>query len=61
MQTVEEGCLQVTNPVSKFLPSIGQMKVGTEVIGADGKPVFDADTRELRLQFRSMATAALLD
>ena len=38
MQMVEEGRLQVSDPVSKFLPSMGQMKVGTEVVGADGKP-----------------------
>jgi CubicO group peptidase (beta-lactamase class C family) len=38
MQMVEEGRLQVSDPVSKFLPSMGAMKVGTEVVGADGKP-----------------------
>jgi CubicO group peptidase (beta-lactamase class C family) len=38
MQLVEEGRLQVTDPVSRFLPEIGQMKVGTEVTGADGLP-----------------------
>src|SRR5471030_2565983 len=31
MQMVEEGRLQVSDPVSKFLPEIGKMKVGTEV------------------------------
>ena len=39
MQLVEEGKLQVSDPVSKFLPEIGKMKVGTEVTGPDGKPV----------------------
>jgi CubicO group peptidase (beta-lactamase class C family) len=39
MQMVEEGRLQVSDPVAKFLPSLGGMKVGTEVTGADGKPV----------------------
>jgi CubicO group peptidase (beta-lactamase class C family) len=39
MQMVEEGRLQVSDPVSKFLPSLGAMKVGTEVTGADGLPV----------------------
>jgi len=38
MQMVEEGRLQVSDPVSKFLPPMGAMKVGTEVAGADGKP-----------------------
>ena len=32
MQMVEEGKLQVSDPVSKFLPEIGKMKVGTEVM-----------------------------
>ena len=31
MQLVEEGKLQVTDPVSKYLPELGKMKVGTEV------------------------------
>lgn len=39
MQMVEEGRLQVTDPVAKFLPEIGKMKVGTEAMGADGRPV----------------------
>jgi len=39
MQMVEEGKLQVSDPVAKFLPEIGKMKVGTEVLGADGRPV----------------------
>jgi CubicO group peptidase (beta-lactamase class C family) len=38
MQLVEEGKLQISDPVSKYLPEIGNMKVGTEVVGADGKP-----------------------
>ena len=33
MQFVEEGRLQVSDPVSKFLPAMGGMKVGTEVTG----------------------------
>jgi CubicO group peptidase (beta-lactamase class C family) len=39
MQMVEEGKLQVNDPVAKFLPEIGKMKVGTEKTGADGRPV----------------------
>ncbi|GEP55986.1 serine hydrolase domain-containing protein [Reyranella soli] len=31
MQLVEEGRLQVYDPVAKYLPEIGKMKVGTEV------------------------------
>lgn len=39
MQMVEEGKLQVSDPVSRFLPEIGKMKVGIEAPGADGRPV----------------------
>ena len=38
MQMVEEGKLQVSDPVAKYLPEIGKMKVGVEKI-VDGKPV----------------------
>jgi CubicO group peptidase (beta-lactamase class C family) len=38
MQLVEEGKLQVSDPVSKYLPEIGKMKVGVEKT-VDGKPV----------------------
>jgi CubicO group peptidase (beta-lactamase class C family) len=38
MQMVEEGKLQITDPVAKYLPELGHMKVGTEVDGLDGKP-----------------------
>ena len=37
MQMVEEGKMQVSDPVSKFLPEIGKMKVGMEKI-VDGRP-----------------------
>ena len=37
MQLVEEGKLQVSDPVAKYLPEIGKMKVGTEVM-VDGQP-----------------------
>ena len=52
MQMVEEGKLQITDPVAKYLPELGQMKVGTEVTGADGKPVLHlADpTRQMTVQ-----------
>jgi len=39
MQMVEEGKLQVSDPVAKFLPEIGKMKVGVDKIGADGRPL----------------------
>jgi CubicO group peptidase (beta-lactamase class C family) len=52
MQLVEEGRLQISDPVSKYLPEIGQMKVGTEVDGPDGKPMLRlADpTRSMTVQ-----------
>ncbi len=37
MQMVEEGRLQVSDPVARFLPEIGRMKVGHEKTGADGR------------------------
>jgi CubicO group peptidase (beta-lactamase class C family) len=37
MQLVEEGRLQVYDPVAKYLPEIGKMKVGSEVT-VDGRP-----------------------
>ena len=40
MQLVEEGRLQISDPVSKYLPEIGKMKVGTEVAGEGGKTTF---------------------
>jgi CubicO group peptidase (beta-lactamase class C family) len=36
MQMVEEGRLQVSDPVSKFLPEMGKMKVAQEKTAADG-------------------------
>ncbi len=41
MQLVEEGRLQIGDPVAKFIPEIGNMKVGTETAGADGKAALD--------------------
>src|SRR5262245_19316422 len=37
IQLVEDRRLQVSDPVEKFLPEIGKMKIGTEVM-VDGKP-----------------------
>ena len=52
MQMVEEGKLQIGDPVSKYLPEIGKMKVGTDVTGADGKPVLQLSdpTRAMTVQ-----------
>ena len=40
MMLVEEGRMQVSDPVSKYLPEIGRMKVGVEKVEA-GKPVLE--------------------
>jgi CubicO group peptidase (beta-lactamase class C family) len=62
MQMVEEGRLQVSDPVSKFLPSMAGMKVGTEVVGADGKPYLHlADpTRPMMVQDLMRHTSGLV-
>jgi CubicO group peptidase (beta-lactamase class C family) len=41
MQMVEEGKLQVSDPVAKYLPELANMKVGVQKTGADGKPYLD--------------------
>src|SRR5213076_2693129 len=53
---------QVGDPVSKFLPAIGQMKVGTEVTGSDGKPLLHlADpTRAMTVQDLMRHTSGLV-
>lgn len=52
MQLVEEGRLQTSDPVSKYLPEIGKMKVGTEALGPDGRPVLHLSdqTRPMTVQ-----------
>ncbi|MEA2816291.1 MAG: hypothetical protein QOI93_3988 [Rhodospirillaceae bacterium] len=45
MQMVEEGKLQVSDPVLKYLPEIGKMKVGIEKT-VDGKPVLQLSDPE---------------
>jgi CubicO group peptidase (beta-lactamase class C family) len=45
MQMVEEGRMQVSDAVSKFLPEIGKMKVGTEKI-VDGRPTLQLSDPE---------------
>jgi CubicO group peptidase (beta-lactamase class C family) len=54
MQMVEEGKLQVSDPVSKYLPEIGKMKVGVEKT-VDGKPVLQLSDPD-----RSMTVQDLL-
>jgi len=62
MQFVEEGRLQVSDPVSKFLPEMGKMKVGTEATGPDGKPVLRLSdpARQMTVQDLMRHTAGLV-
>ncbi len=53
MQLVEEGKLQVNDPVAKYLPEIGKMKVGTEVI-VDGKPVLRLSDPERQMTVQDL-------
>ena len=41
MMLVEDGRMQITDPVEMYLPEIGKMKVGVEKPGPDGKPVLE--------------------
>jgi CubicO group peptidase (beta-lactamase class C family) len=61
MQMVEEGRLQISDPVSKFLPALGQMKVGTEVAGSAGPVLHLADpTRAMTVQDLMRHTSGLV-
>ena len=52
MMLVEEGRLQVDDPVSRYLPELGKLKVGVEKPGPDGKPVLELvdPPREITVQ-----------
>ena len=41
MMLVQEGKILLEDPVSKFIPSFAQSKVGVEKLGDDGKPVLE--------------------
>src|SRR6201995_2430899 len=41
MMLVEEGKIKLDDPVSKFIPSFADVKVGVEKKGADGTPTLD--------------------
>ena len=53
MQLVEEGKLQVSDPVAKYLPEIGKMKVGTEAI-VDGKPTLRLSDPERQMTVQDL-------
>lgn len=52
MMLVEEGRLQIGEPVSKYLPQLGQRQVGVEKADASGKPVLAMEPakREITVQ-----------
>jgi CubicO group peptidase (beta-lactamase class C family) len=41
MMLVEEGKMQLSDPVAKYLPAMKELQVGTEKPGADGKPMLE--------------------
>ena len=53
MQLVEEGKLQISDPVAMYLPEIGKMKVGTEAI-VDGKPVLRLSDPERQMTVQDL-------
>jgi CubicO group peptidase (beta-lactamase class C family) len=61
MMLVEEGRMQVSDPVSKYLPEMGRMKVGVEKV-ADGKPVLELaePAREMTVQDLMRHTSGLI-
>ena len=52
MMLVEEGRVQLGDPISKFIPELRGMKVGVEQPGADGKPTLALvnSAREMTVQ-----------
>jgi CubicO group peptidase (beta-lactamase class C family) len=61
MMLVEEGKMQVSDPVSKYLPEIGRMKVGVET-SEGGKPVLQLTdpAREMTVQDLMRHTSGLI-
>jgi CubicO group peptidase (beta-lactamase class C family) len=52
MMMVEEGKLLISDPVSKYLPELRDLKVGIEKRGSDGRPMLELvpATREMTVQ-----------
>jgi CubicO group peptidase (beta-lactamase class C family) len=59
MMLVEEGRMQINDPVAKYLPEIGQMKVGVE-ISEDGKLHLTDPAREMTVQDLLRHTSGLI-
>ena len=62
MMLVEEGRMQITDPVSKYLPEMAGMKVGIEKTDAVGKPTMElvATDREITIQDLLRHTSGLV-
>ena len=48
MDLREDGKLKLSDPASKYIPQLGQMKVVS--LGADGQPKYDAQTRPMTIE-----------
>ena len=62
MMLVEEGRMQITDPVEMYLPEIGKMKIGVEKPGPDGKPVLELvePARKMTVQDLMRHTSGLI-
>jgi CubicO group peptidase (beta-lactamase class C family) len=61
MMLVEEGRIQVNDPVSKYLPEIGSMKVGVETVEAGKSTLQQVDpAREMTVQDLLRHTSGLI-
>ena len=62
MKLVEEGRMQISDPVAQFLPEIGKMKVGVEKTDAAGKTMLELvePTRPMTVQDLLRHTSGLI-
>ena len=62
MMLVDEGLLQISDPVSRFLPEIAQMKVGNEKIDTAGNRILElsAPERQMTVQDLMRHTSGLI-
>jgi len=62
MMLVEQGRMQIDDPVSRFIPEFADVKVGSEKPGADGKPVLElaAPARPMTVQDLLRHTSGLI-
>jgi CubicO group peptidase (beta-lactamase class C family) len=62
MSLVEEGKMQVSDPVSNFIPNMGKMKVGLEKTDGDGKKTLELidPIREMTVQDLMRHTSGLI-